>query len=1155
MADRTKIYLTSGSQWTVPNDWDNTENIVHVIGGGGSFGGTTGGGGGGYARKSNIALTKGQVVSYQIDGPGGGGSTWLFNPSTVCATGGNVGSPGSGTAGDVVHTGGSGAGGTTGGGAGGAAGPYGDGISGGSASPGGGAGGAGDANLGGAGGAGAVLGGTNAGPGSPGNEFGNGYGSGGGGGGGSFGFNGGAGGSYGGGGGGQSQAGGGTGAQGLIAIEYTPCQSVWVYLLNGSTWTPPADFTLNHTIHCIGGGGDGAAVSQGTAQGYGGGGGGGYANKANLNFYKGTVLDYQVGGVGGTTWFKDISTICATGGTSGNINSGGSGGQGTVGLILYKGGDGAGARNGGAFPGGGGGGAAGQSGNGISGNSAGEGSGGAGDNSSGGAGAGAVASGADGSPGSPGNEFGNGYGCGGGGSGGYASFNKNAGGAGGSYGAGGGGGSALFPGGAGSGNGGPGTQGLIAINYNTCGPLPPDPPTLEIDYLVVAGGAGGGTDNGGGGGAGGLLTQTNATVSSFKIYNVVVGGGGAGTGNAGAKGGQGADSSFESIATALGGGGGGSQNNCGGVSGGSGGGGGSNGGCGAGAGTPGQGNDGAQNNGAFGGGGGGGAGAPGQGGARANGGNGLESSISGSPTYYAGGGGGGGSNGSGSQGGAGGLGGGGAGAYNWASAATAGSPNTGGGGGGGGGGGAGGSSASGGSGIVIIRYPNYQPLATVTGNPTFENKDGYYIYTFTGSGTIQFDEPNPPPPPSDNKLYVKKSKAEEYSKVSDFLVKNGGGWKPIQEAWVKDQGTWKQFWGGGPSPELFCEFDEVSEINNPINTTVNGYVINKNGLYLCISENYTDNSTQILISSDSGKNWSLSKTISNFRGLNINSDKNGIFLITGTRNEAPSYTEQLYTTSVDGINWEPLRSMRGDNTDYNSVSQVIQQENSLFFSAGHVNVELNVYYPSILKSYYPYTNWSTPTVIPGFSEQAQIYTFAINKNGVVTAFCQDRFSSKIRHIYSLDNGDSWSSPKEVINDYNLRKLTVDKNGVFYGISQGNDTNSFKLAKSYDGINFDYSENISIDDFFIRCFGIVYVNENIPPFFVVSGIADSGRGIADTDKYVTSQDGINWSETKIIKHPISFNSVLVFQTNALESSDKKYLLYGTSNYSQLIVGYR
>ena len=59
--------------------------------------------------------------------------------------------------------------------------------------------------------------------------------------------------------------------------------------------------------------------------------------------------------------------------------------------------------------------------------------------------------------------------------------------------------------------------------------------------------------------------------------------------------------------------------------------------------------------------------------------------------------------------------------------------------GGGAGGGWGGNGGSGGSGIVIIRYPTIYKLATsTTGSPTQTTANGYYIYTFTASGSITF---------------------------------------------------------------------------------------------------------------------------------------------------------------------------------------------------------------------------------------------------------------------------------------------------------------------------------------------------------------------------------------------------------------------------------
>ena len=237
----------------------------------------------------------------------------------------------------------------------------------------------------------------------------------------------------------------------------------------------------------------------------------------------------------------------------------------------------------------------------------------------------------------------------------------------------------------------------------------------DIEYLVVAGGGGGGWNAAGGGGAGGMKTDTLSSSAGNKT--ITVGNGGSAGVSGSRNGGTGADSVFDSITSTGGGGGRGDENSTSGINGGSGGGG-----CGLkdasnGTGISGQGNHGAANrvNTASndGGGGGGGKGAVGtlssgvtQGG---NGGIGLQSSINGTATYYAGGGGGAtGVTSSAGNSGNGGTGGGGKGAY-WnggsSIAPVAGTANTGGGGGGGewdshtyqnG--------AAGGSGIVIIRY-------------------------------------------------------------------------------------------------------------------------------------------------------------------------------------------------------------------------------------------------------------------------------------------------------------------------------------------------------------------------------------------------------------------------------------------------------------------
>ena len=289
------------------------------------------------------------------------------------------------------------------------------------------------------------------------------------------------------------------------------------------------------------------------------------------------------------------------------------------------------------------------------------------------------------------------------------------------------------------------TSGSNVIHtFTTSGTLSPLS-SLTASYLIVAGGGGGGFDSNGsagGGGAGGMLTGSGITIDTNSTYLVTVGSGGAGASTSGiASGSSGTNSSFSLVPTiAIGGGYGGARAS--GGAGGSGGGAcdGTNGaGNLGGAGTTGQGNAGGtavsgSYAGACGGGGAGAVGANNTGGPNVggNGGNGLQSSISGTATYYAGGGGGGGYNG-GSTRGTGGLGGGGNGNNN--GNGTPGTANTGGGGGGGSSGNPTGIGAgqAGGSGIVIISYAgSVQQMA----GGTVTIVGGNVIHTFTSSGYL-----------------------------------------------------------------------------------------------------------------------------------------------------------------------------------------------------------------------------------------------------------------------------------------------------------------------------------------------------------------------------------------------------------------------------------
>jgi hypothetical protein len=224
---------------------------------------------------------------------------------------------------------------------------------------------------------------------------------------------------------------------------------------------------------------------------------------------------------------------------------------------------------------------------------------------------------------------------------------------------------------------------------------------VNVEYLVVAGGGGGGVGRAGGGGGGGFIE--GAAALSPGPYTITVGTGGTAGAND-TQGGDGGNSSLGVLVTTVGGGGGGGWTTNTGRNGGSGGGA-SSGGSGSNTKTPGSATNGTGQNGSSNfdaqyGGGGGGAGGYAFAAVSKNGGNGCQSQMNGTVTYYAGGGG------AGSQGGTnttGGLGGGGAGSVATGTAATAGTANTGGG--GGGGEGFAGPGGAGGSGIVIIRYP------------------------------------------------------------------------------------------------------------------------------------------------------------------------------------------------------------------------------------------------------------------------------------------------------------------------------------------------------------------------------------------------------------------------------------------------------------------
>ncbi|MEK7147129.1 MAG: glycine-rich domain-containing protein, partial [Patescibacteria group bacterium] len=107
LAADTVIFLTTGTSWTVPADWNSASNTIEVIGGGGGGGGKGtnnpneeggggGGGGGVYAKAINQNLPEGGTVGIQIGAGGAGGAaetngatgtdTFFCNSTTNCAS-------------------------------------------------------------------------------------------------------------------------------------------------------------------------------------------------------------------------------------------------------------------------------------------------------------------------------------------------------------------------------------------------------------------------------------------------------------------------------------------------------------------------------------------------------------------------------------------------------------------------------------------------------------------------------------------------------------------------------------------------------------------------------------------------------------------------------------------------------------------------------------------------------------------------------------------------------------------------------------------------------------------------------------------------------------------------------------------------------------
>ena len=102
--------LTTGTSFTVPANWNNSNNEIHLFSGGGGGAGSrfttpngsggAGAGGGGYTKVTNLTLTPSSSVSYAIGAGGsagvegsngGSGGNTTFNAGTYTTTGGGGG--------------------------------------------------------------------------------------------------------------------------------------------------------------------------------------------------------------------------------------------------------------------------------------------------------------------------------------------------------------------------------------------------------------------------------------------------------------------------------------------------------------------------------------------------------------------------------------------------------------------------------------------------------------------------------------------------------------------------------------------------------------------------------------------------------------------------------------------------------------------------------------------------------------------------------------------------------------------------------------------------------------------------------------------------------------------------------------------------------
>jgi hypothetical protein len=110
----TRVFLTSGTSWTVDAAFNSADNNIECIGGGGGgsdSGSAAAGQGGGYSKIVNLTLTPGAGVTYAIGAAGAGaapfgsvGGDTYFNGASLGASSCGAKGGGTGLSGSVDNT-------------------------------------------------------------------------------------------------------------------------------------------------------------------------------------------------------------------------------------------------------------------------------------------------------------------------------------------------------------------------------------------------------------------------------------------------------------------------------------------------------------------------------------------------------------------------------------------------------------------------------------------------------------------------------------------------------------------------------------------------------------------------------------------------------------------------------------------------------------------------------------------------------------------------------------------------------------------------------------------------------------------------------------------------------------------------------------------